>query len=186
MKKIDFENLVSDITGDTITIWILENQDAVKWYDKTYTKNFDVITPQTKYGVCIDGDIDFDFKSGKNIDNLLKTFITQYTSKKQEYGVVNGEVKRLTKEEVLNKIIDKNQDRVQKGLFYTTLYGIGLWDFFNSTMIHNILDKEMSGFLKSNGIDYKNEYSDAGWVYRYKFTMPIEKINDLLNKFKTS
>jgi len=186
MKKQEFEQLVSDITGETITLWILKNQNAVKWYDKKYLKNFDTITPETKYGVSVnDGSmIDFDFKSGKNIDNLLKTFITQYASKNQQYGIVDGEVRRLNKKEVLDKIVERNQDRVHKGLFYTTLYGIGLWDFFNSTMVHNLLDKEMGSFLKSKGIEYSNEYSDAAWVYRYKFTMQIEKTNELLANFK--
>jgi hypothetical protein len=185
MKKVDFEKLVSDITSENITLFVLENQDAVKWYDKRYLKNFDAITPETKYGVSVDNGsiIDFDFKSGKNMDNLLKTFITQYASKKQEYGIVDGEVRKLNKTEVLDKIIKNNQDRVHKGLFYTTLYGIGMWDFFNSPMIHNILNKEMSSFLKSMGINYHNEYSDAGWVFRYKFNLPIEKTNELLNKF---
>jgi hypothetical protein len=182
----EFENLTTSITGDDITLFLLKNQNAVKWYEKEYVKATGKIELETKYGVSInDGRmIDFDFKTGKNIDNLLRTFITQFTSKVVKYECANGVIEKLNKKQNLDRIVKRNEDRVEYGLFYTTLYGIGMFDFFNSRMIHNVLDKQMSSFLNSKNIDYKNEYSDAGWVFRYKIPTPIETTNELLTEFK--
>jgi hypothetical protein len=184
MKIDDFESLVSDLVDDKITLHILKDQTAKKWYDKEYARAKDEILDDTIYGVCIDsGTIDFDFKTGKNKDSLLKTFISQYSSKVCKYDLVDGQVQRLNKKQVLDKIVKHNDHRVHKGLFYTTLYGIGMWDFFNSDMVHNILHKEIDAFLKANEVKYTNEYSDARWVFRYKFNMDIENTNQLLSKF---
>lgn len=186
MTVHEFENLATSITGDEIRLFLLTNQDAVKWYDKQYTRAVDTIQLETKYGVSVnDGStVDFDFKTGKTADNLLKTFITQFTSKIVKYDLVDGEVVKLNKKQNLDNIIKRNEDRVEYGLFYTTLYGVGMFDFFNSKMIHNMLDAQMSSFLKSKDIEYKNEYSDAGWVFRYKMNTPIEVTNELLTEFK--
>lgn len=184
MELKEFETLVSDIVSEKITLFLLTNQEAKKWYEQKFERAT-LLQTDTIYGVLRDsGTIDFMFKTGKNEDTLLKTFITQYTTKVKQYDLIDGEVVELKKQQKLEKLIKANQDRVHKGLFYTTLYGIGLWDFFNSTMTHNLLHKEMDSFLNSNGIKYQNEYSDAMWVWRYKFNMPIEKTNKLLNKFK--
>jgi hypothetical protein len=48
---------------------------------------------------------------------------------------------------------------------YPTTYGIGVWNFFN---FHFDSDcKDVSDILKRNNIEYKNEYSDKRWAYRY-------------------
>jgi len=185
MKIEEFEQLASDIVDDKITLHILKDQAAKKWYDKEYVRAKGEILNDTIYGVCIDsGMIDFDFKTGKNKDSLLKTFISQYSSKVSKYDLIDGQVQKLNKKQVLDIVVKRNENRVHKGLFYTTLYGIGLWDFFNSSMVHNILHKEIDAFLKANGVKYTNEYSDARWVFRYKFNMDIESTNELLSKFK--
>lgn len=187
MNLQEFETLVSDIVSEKITLFLLTNQDAKKWYEQKFERAT-TLENDTIYGVLRDrgGTIDFMFKTGKNEDTLLKTFITQYTTKVKEYDVIDGEMVELKKQQKLEKLIRANQDRVHKGLFYTTLYGIGLWDFFNSKMTHNLLHKEMDSFLNSNGIKYQNEYSDAMWVWRYKFNTHIKETNELLNKFKIS
>ena len=186
MTVQEFENLATSITGDEIRLFLLTNQDAVKWYDKQYTKAVGTVQLETKYGVAVNdvSTVDFDFKTGKSDDNLLKTFITQFTSKIMRYGLVDGEVVKLNKKQNLDNIIKRNEDRVEYGLFYTTLYGVGMFDFLNSKMIHNMLDEQMSSFLTSKGIEYKNEYSDAGWVFRYKMNTSIEETNELLTEFK--
>ena len=187
MKLEDFERLVSDITECKVKLFLLTNQNAKKWYEQEF-KRATSIELNTIYGVVTDDGsmIDFNFKTGKNEDSLLRTFLTQYTQKVKQYELIDGEIVELNKKQKLDKIItsNKNSDRVHKGLFYTTLYGIGMFDFLNSQLVHNILHKKIDEFLKSNGVNYTNEYSDAAWVFRYKFEMPIEKTNDLLNKFK--
>lgn len=48
---------------------------------------------------------------------------------------------------------------------YPTTYGIGVWHFYN---FHFDKDKELvENVLKSNDIEYRNEYSDKMWAYRY-------------------
>lgn len=183
-----FEKLVSEIVGQKIELFELLDQNAKQWYNQKFNKctNESKIKLSFIYGVCIDNSsiIEFNFKVGKTIESLLKTFITQYTTKVSQYDIIDGFFTKLTKEQKLKKILDRNKDRVYFGLFYTTLYGIGLWDFFNSKETHETLTKQMNEFLKSQKIDYKNEYSEAGWVYRYKFNLDIVKTNELLKKFE--
>lgn len=188
MQVRKFEKLVSEIVGQKIELFELLDQNAKKWYEQKYNKctNESEIKLNFIYGVCIDSSsiIEFNFKVGKTIELLLKTFITQYTTKVSQYGMIDGSFTKLTKEQKLKKILDKNKDRVYFGLFYTTLYGIGLWDFFNSKQTHETLTNKMNEFLKSEKIHYNNEYSEAGWVYRYKFNLDIGKTNELLKKFE--
>jgi hypothetical protein len=179
-----FEKTISIITDENINLYLLENQESKKWYEKKYTK-VNKLAFNTIYGVCIDNVICFEFRTSKNIDGLLKTFISQYCAKRKEYKLINGEVRQLSKKELFEQLKINNTERVHKGLFYTTLYGVGLWDFFNSKNTHEILNESMSNYLKSKGLQFKNEYSDAGWVFRYKFNMPIQQINELLESFTT-
>lgn len=185
MKNIQsFEKLVSAIVDEPIRFELLENQSAKKWWDKRYVKAQE-FTPSTTYGVIIDGVIDFDFKTTTDLDGILKSFISQYTSKRKASDYVDGQMVTLSKKQLLDRIVQKNSDRVHFGLFYTTLYGIGLWDFFNSQLSHRILTDTLSKFLLDNGVKFSNEYSDAMWVYRFKFNTHIEQTNELLRKFKS-
>lgn len=51
---------------------------------------------------------------------------------------------------------------------YPTTYGIGVWVFYNWNLKDDLayIDKK----LKSLGIEYYNEYSEARWVFRYKIS----------------
>lgn len=188
MEVRKFEKLATEIIGQKVELYELINQSSKYWYDKKYNKcsSESEIKLDFIYGVCIDGNpaIDFEFKVGKTIETLLKTFVTQYTNKVTQYDMVDGFFTKLSKEQKLKKIIDRNKDRVYFGLFYTTLYGFGLWDFFNSKETHKKLTEQMNLFLDSEKINYQNEYSDAAWVYRYKFNLDIVKTNELLKKFE--
>ena len=126
MKKIDFEKLINEILKEygfeyEIRLGLLIDQNAKKWYDKKYRFDFDEITENTKYCVYYDNMVEFDIKVGK-IDNLLKSFLTQFSSKVQIY---KGDGVWFSKKEIFNGIVEKNTNRVYSGLFYTTLYGIG-------------------------------------------------------------
>ena len=90
--------------------------------------------------------------------------------------------KEKTKEEILSEIILKNQGRVHKGLFYTTLYGIGFWSIFCSKA-DLMVAKNLHEYLKVKNIKYSNEFSDAGWVYRFKIGQTIDIHNKLLCEF---
>jgi hypothetical protein len=186
MNKANFQNLINDIlvgSGyESIEICLLENQQAKKWYDKKYTRNFDKITENTVYGISIDNMIEYDFKSGK-IENLLKSFLVKYASRKTEYRIIDGCFKTVSiKNEVMQNIIQKNQNRVLSGMFYTTLYGIGFWCIFSSKN-DMVIAKNLHSFLNDKNIPYENEFSDAGWVYRFVINKDVEMHNDLLKEF---
>ena len=66
--------------------------------------------------------------------------------------------------------------------FYVTSYGVGVEVIFGDRdgTIQKIKD-----FLTAKDIDFSNEYSDAGWVYRFKIGKSkenIDKINKLQNE----
>ena len=127
----------------------------------------------------------YSFKSGK-IDNLLKAFITTFSNKhKILVQLENGTYDyKVQKEKVQKTIIEKNQDRVSKGLFYTTLYGIGFWAIFCSKQDIEVA-KMLADYLKSKGVIYSNEWSDAGWVYRFVLKgTNVDFNNYLLKEFK--
>lgn len=185
MKKEIFNELINEILSlykIDVKILLLQNQHATKWYDKTYTNNFDEIKENTIYGISINGIIDFDFKVG-TIDNLLKKFITTFTTKYKHVDVSSTiELRYKTKEELRDEILKYNKDRIYKGLFYTTLYGIGYWCIF-STKKDNEIALQLHEYLKNNNIKYSNEYSEAGWVYRFKINKSVTEHNTLLNNF---
>ena len=188
-NKEEFESLVTDILKNSgydedIRLFLLKDQSAKKWYHKSYTPCFNYIEEDTIYGVSISGNIEFDIKVGK-IENLLKTFITQFSSKYKSIVCVDGEFQYQKKEVIQKQIIEKNQDRVCKGLFYTTLYGIGFWAIFCRKADYNDLSG-LSEYLKSKGVTFRNEWSDACWSFRFVIGGSIELHNELLTNFKTN
>lgn len=65
---------------------------------------------------------------------------------------------------------------------YPTTYGIGVLSIFNRHASESIA--AISAALDSIGVVYQNEYSDAGWSYRFKISKSaenIKKIQSFLN-----
>lgn len=193
-SKIEFESLINGILLKAgfedveISLVLLIDQNAKKWYDKKYTKEFIYIEENTKYGVKYKNQfgVVFGFKSGK-IDNLLKSFITNFANKhkhlvKDENGNIDYKV---DKTKTMKDIMEKNQNRISKGLFYTTIYGIGFWSIF-CTKHDAETTKVLADYLKKQGVKYRNEWSNAAWVYRFIINKSIETHNNLLDNFKMS
>ena len=59
---------------------------------------------------------------------------------------------------------------------YPTTYGIGLWAFYNWNFQEQA--SEIENILNTNKIEYKTEYSDARWVFRYKISK--KEVNRML------
>lgn len=57
---------------------------------------------------------------------------------------------------------------------YPTTYGIGVWVFYNFHAKDEI--EKVTKILDERGIEYYNEYSEAGWVYRYKVSKKAENL----------
>ena len=66
--------------------------------------------------------------------------------------------------------------------FYTTEYGIGIFCYFNTDGVINSVAK-MTKYLKSKSIPFKNEYSDAKWVFRFVLNLDKTKHDLILNSF---
>ena len=186
MNKQSFKELVCNITGEDINIKILINQDAKKWYDKTY-KDFETITEDTIYGIIIEKTVVFDFKVGK-FDSLLKTFITQYINK---YAIKIAQYTKEgviypTKEQVFNDLKNNNSQRLGAYLFYSTNYGIGLWQIFMNNDTLNKSKLYLDSLLKNNNITFKNENSEAGWVYRWIFEGNYLDHNEIIKQINVN
>lgn len=185
MERIEFNNLIKTITNiKDIELFILENQDAKKWYEKTYNSNFTTITENTTYGIVFDNVVQFDFKIGK-LDNLFKTFITQFISKhltKIPY-LENGDFKYHTKESAL-RTLQINSNRLGFELCYSTNYGIGVWQILIPKDKLEAMKLKIEILLKSKGIQFKNEYSEARWVYRYLIDGSYLDHNILVDKLR--
>lgn len=65
---------------------------------------------------------------------------------------------------------------------YPTSYGIGVFRLFGEVSDRI---KQIEDMLNASGITYTNEYSEAGWVYRFKVSKSkenIEKLEKLIEK----
>jgi hypothetical protein len=181
MNTNEFINFANDFTGKNIKIYKPENDLK---YSSYYPYNGE-LKINTKYGISFGDYIVFNFITGKNVDNFFKTFVTQYINKyavKQMVFLDNGEYTYMTKLQCIEKI--KNSDRVNKNYFYTTLYGIGCFCYFMRKTTLNSYSDILSNYLKSKNIDFKNEFSEAGWVYRFCINKNIELHNELLTNFE--
>lgn len=186
MKIKEFKAVVEDITGITIVFHILKNQEAKKWYEKTFMKisEDEDIIENAIYGVEIEGIISYEFKAGK-IDNLLKTFITQYVNKHllNTPFIENGEIKYHTRDSAMRSLKDIRA-RHAWYITYSTNYGIGMWNLFVSTETKNTVKNKIETLLNAENIEFENEYSDARWVFRYLLKGNHLDHNLLIDKLK--
>ena len=184
MKKDQLISFAKSLDIESITFHLQTNFG--KWYEQKFTSEFNDIKLQHSYGVSINSnDIDFIFKVGKKEDNILKTFVTQYINKyavKNNPTLEDGVIVYPKKEAVLNDL--KNNNRVTKSFFYTTLYGIGWFCFFSSNKSFLETNNLLEIYLKKEGVKFTNEFSEAGWVYRFVINKDIEVHNNLLNKLE--
>lgn len=94
--------------------------------------------------------------------------------------------KEVTFDYIMNKLNQESIYRNLSDLFsklcknipvYPTTYGIGVDAFFNRDMKNEI--KFIEDKLKELGIEYRNEFSEAGYVYRFvisKKSVNLERI----------
>ena len=202
MKKDNFEQLIRVITGRNLIIKtsddiLKENSEYFIYKELPITKSY----------------TGFIFKTPKKIESFLRTFITQFTSKFREpnpkaynytYGGKEYKWSNLTEKEIetahyhhasnmfsktqLLEQIEQNfnSDKIQgtftKYGFYSTEYGIGIFCFYATIGVINAI-KSMNDFLNKNNIPFKNEYSDARWVLRFKLGLTKEQHNKLIEQF---
>jgi len=109
-------------------------------------------------------------------------------------------IKATKKEITFEYIIDKiNKDNVYKSFcdnfkkllperfknsidVYPASYGIGIFVALSFRNEKETIKTEIENTLKKHNVIYSNEYSDAGWVFRYKISKSkdnIDKINSI-------
>ena len=121
----------------------------------------------------------FEFKSGKSYDNLINTFISQFTSKyKEQLPEFKGKKfydlshhfyskHQLMEQIKLNFESSSFIEKYSKYGFYSTNYGIGIFSLLLRSDDITTISKQLNKILLSNKIKFHNEYSDKRWVYRW-------------------
>lgn len=91
-------------------------------------------------------------------DRVLQLIERDKKSYQGAYGEFTDKMRKLLKAD--GKLSSFN--------IYPTTYGIGVWVFYNWNLKDDLayIDKK----LKSLGIEYYNEFSEARWVFRYKIS----------------
>ena len=111
-------------------------------------------------------------KVAKNPENLLKSLINSIVSflKKDDNYCSSKINKRIEQAETfLEAFKIKNSNYFNHNLVYPTTYGLGYYCLLLNEVKFNEINKKISQFLDKRKIDFKNEFSDALWVYRFKF-----------------
>ena len=187
MKKQYIEQYISSLTGKKIKFLLLKNQLAKKWYDKSYLylESEEMLLENTIYGIQVDGAIEFDIKVA-NIDNIFKTLINSYISKYMTVTPIleNDEIVFWTKQQCFDHLKIKGKGlRMEKYFLYTTIYGFGIFSLFYDKKKLAEMVQPFKDYLEKNNITYKNEYSDAMWVFRFVTKLGVENHNLLLAAF---
>lgn len=58
-----------------------------------------------------------------------------------------------------------------------------MFSFFSQSYIDKVT-KPLAEYLKSKKINFYNEFSDAGWAYRFVINKDLNVHNELLNNFE--
>ena len=82
---------------------------------------------------------------------------------KGAYGQFALQMQALLKENKLNSIS-----------VCPTTYGIGVWVIYNWNADEQV--QKVAKILKEKGVEFYNEYSEAGWVYRFKVSKKADNL----------
>ena len=94
------------------------------------------------------------------IDKLIAKNEKAY---KGTYGQFALQMQKLLKENKLNSVS-----------VCPTTYGIGVWVIYNWNADEQV--QKVAKILKEKGVEFYNEYSEAGWVYRFKVSKKADNL----------
>ena len=191
MKLQEFETILNDLLiglpffgGDITKICLFQDYDQdlkTKLINETKSIfDFEKIIVRIRVG---DDFNDFSFIIPKNSENLFKSLINSILAflKKQEDYFKKLGIESTYKDDFFKAFKIKNSNYFNNYLVYATTYGLGYYCLLLSQNQFNNINKQLETFLKENNINnYKNEFSDACWVYRFKFKGSKENNIDLL------
>lgn len=205
MKTKNFEILIKTITGRE---FIVDTKDTEIKVNSEYLIYRTL--PVSKRNIS------FNFKTPKNEENLLKSFINQYCKKYREPNPANytghycgtynpndawenkseeekefcyyHHASNMFSHKTLLEQIKTNLDNPNventfcKYGFYPTIYGIGIFVLFSGKYEMSAIEK-LSNYLLKEGIPFKNEFSNAKWVYRFIINLQKDIHEKILNSF---
>jgi hypothetical protein len=201
METLNLEKLIQKITGRD---FIINTTDA----DIKHEKEYQIlrILPITERKIS------FYWKAPKSDEKILRSFITAFCNKyreprpssyngkyfgstkwddmspeKREYAYGHHSSNMYSSKELLNQVQDNfNSDDITESLcrygFYATEYGIGIFSLYETDGVIRAIVK-MTNYLKSKSIPFKNEYSDARWVLRFKLNLDKQSHVNILKSF---
>lgn len=201
MKKDNFEKLIQLVTGRELFINTAHEDMLFECEYSIYR-----VLPITKTRVS------FKWKTPKSEDKMLRSFITAFSSRYVEpnplaydykYGgkeykwewltpeekercVYHHKSRMYHKEDLLKQVeANFSSPDVCTGLikygFYETNYGIGIFCFWLTKGVKDAIDI-LSEHLTNLSIPFKNEFSDAKWVYRFKIGLSKENHLNIINQ----
>lgn len=202
MKTQQFQSLIQIATGRDFQI---NTTDEELINEKDYTIFREL--PATKRIVS------FKWTSPKSEDKYLRSFITAFCSKyrepdpasyttcapyfspswaemspeKQEFAYLHHSSNMYNKKELMAQVeANFNRPEITNGInrygFYATEYGIGTFVLFATNYVKQSV-ADMAAYLKAKNIAFSNEYSDAGWVLRFKINASKPIHENLLSSF---
>ena len=205
MTTINFQNLIQLITGRD---FLIKTEDTDLKYENEYciyrilpvskrSVSFIWRTPKADEKMLRSFITCFTSKyrepNPRAYDYMVRTYgesakWENYTDKQKEYAFNNHSGFMYSKTELLKQIENNfNTPEIESAMlkygFYPTEYGIGIFAFWQSEYVKNAI-KKLHLHLTDGQIPFKNEWSDAGWVFRFKLGLTkdihhsiIESIN---------
>jgi hypothetical protein len=109
------------------------------------------------------------------------------TPEEQEFAYYHHASNMYNKKQLMDQVeANFNNPDITTGLkrygFYATEYGVGTFILFATRYVEQSIF-DMSEYLKSQGIAFSNEYSNARWVLRFKINATKAIHESILNSF---
>lgn len=202
MKTLQFQSLIQIVTGrefqiNTTDLELVNEKEYIVFRELPATKRV----------------ISFKWTSPKADDKYLRSFITAFCSKykepnpanyttcapyfspswsemtpeKQEFAYMHHSTNMYSKKALMEQVeANFNKPEITNGInrygFYATEYGIGTYVLFATNYVRQSITK-MAEYLKAQNIAFSNEYSDAGWVLRFKINASKPIHENILTSF---
>lgn len=202
MKTVNFQKLIQVITGRDFII-------NTKEYEISFETEYTIyrVLPITQRHIS------FTWKTPKSDEKMLRSFITTFTTKyrepnpanyttcypyyskswsemtaeSQEFAYCHHVSNMFSKEDLLKQVENNfskegiTNDLIKYG-FYPTEYGVGIFCFWMTSGVKSAIEA-MTKYLNTINIPFKNEFSDARWVFRFRLEISKEVHTNLLNQF---
>jgi len=203
MNTNNFQSLIQKVTGRN---FLIDTTDTEIVNGKEYW--IYITLPVTKRNIS------FKWKAAMNDEKILRSFITAFCSKyrepnpahyktcspyfspswdemtaeKQEYAYMHHASNMYSKDQLMKQVEDNFSSNDMKSTlirygFYPTEYGVGIFCYFASAPVISAID-EMKKYLSGLSMPFKNEFSDARWVFRFKLGLTKEQHTAIINSFK--